>query len=149
MKYNKKMNVKPEAQYGFHTVGEILNDFLASNEPFAVANRQRLHPNTELCIDLKTLLCDDPKMVPGKDYVGVLNNDREDHYVFMQTRLDWVARRNPKIFSGKYITITKRRDGSLHLNFRTLSMDKGFSIERYAKGVARELCQALKCLIEE
>ena len=60
-----------------------------------------------------------------------------------------VSRRNPHVFSGRYITLTRREDGSLRANFRPLKIDKDFSVERFALGVYNELCMALGGLVEE
>ena len=59
------------------------------------------------------------------------------------------GKRNPRVFDGQYITVTRWDDGSLHPNFRPMKTDRSISIERYAFGVYLELRQALKGLIEE
>jgi hypothetical protein len=53
------------------------------------------------------------------------------------------------LFSGRYITLTRREDGSLRANFRPLKTDKDFSVERFALAVYNELCMALGGLVEE
>ena len=152
-------------QYGPRLVGEILHDYLEnSNEPLAVAYRERTtesekqgwHRNTELSVNLKTILCSDVRMKTGKEYPGVLCRDedadvdefrcRDAHYTFVET-LPCSVKRNPRVFSGKYITITRRADGSLRLNFRPLKVDRDFSVERYALGVSNELLWALEGLV--
>ena len=117
-----------------------------------------MYKNTELCCNLKTILRRDRRMLTGKEYPGVLRRDadadidefrcRDAHYTFVET-LPWTMKRNPRVFSGKYITITRRADGSLRLNFRPLKMDGSFSPERYAIGVSNELLWALEGLVEE
>ena len=57
------------------------------------------------------------------------------------------GKRNPHVFIGKYITVTRRDDGSLRLNFRPATMGDNFNIYRYAIGVFNELLRALKGLI--
>ena len=57
------------------------------------------------------------------------------------------GKRNPHVFIGKYITVTRRDDGSLRLNFRPVTMGANFNIYRYAIGVFNELLRALKGLI--
>jgi hypothetical protein len=111
--------------------------------------------NTALCVDLKTLLRSDLAMKAGKEYQGVLRRDvdlddfrYDEHYTFVET-LPWLTKRNPRVFRGKYITVTRRSDGSLRLNFRPVAMGSGFSVERYAFGVYRELHQALVGLVGE
>ncbi len=143
MKHNKRTRVGSEAQYDPRTVGEIF---------------QNWHRNTDLAVDLKTMLHTDAYMKTGKDYQGVLRRDsnavddeylnRDAHYTFVET-MPWTAKRNPRVYVGKYITITRRPDGSLRLNFRPLKMDADFSPERYAIGVSNELLWALEGLVKK
>ena len=116
------------------------------------------HRNTELSVYLKTILRTDRRMRSGKDYQGVLRLDaegitdeflcRDPHFTFVET-LPWMGKRNPRVFKGRYITITRRQDGTLRPNFRPVKMDAGFSPERYAAGVATELMWALEGLVGE
>ena len=157
-----------ENQYGPRLAGEILHDYLEnSNEPLAVAYRehstdaedQGWHRNTDLAVDLKTVLRSDRTMKTGKDYQGVLRRDsdadiedfrcRDAHYTFFETITQALRKRNPHVFVGKYITVTRRGDGSLHPNFKPMKMDKDFSVEQYALGVSNELMWALEGLVEE
>lgn len=110
------------------------------------AGQKHLHTNTDLCVDLKTILLRDSIAKLGKDYLGVLKHDEEYHYTFNETTTPMVYKRNPRVYDGRYITITRRKDGSLKLNFKALRMDAGFSPERYAFGVYQELREALKSL---
>ena len=120
-------------------------------------NENVWHTNTDLGCDIKTILHSDRKMKTGKGYQGVLRLDeeaevdeflsRDPHYTFIET-LPWSMKRNPKVFNGKYISVTRQDDGSLRLNFKPLKTGAGFSIERYTFGVYLELHKGLKCLIE-
>ena len=118
------------------------------------ADRQGWHHNTELSVDLKTILRSDRRMKTGREYLGVLRRDfvceeflYEEHYTFIET-LPWTRKRNPHLFRGKYITITRQDDGTLRLNFRPLRVGEDFSPERYATGVSNELLWALEGLVE-
>ena len=123
------------------------------------ANRKGWHPNTELSVDLKTLLRSDRSMVTGKEYPGVLRRDSEaeieefrcydPHYTFTETLAQMAPKRNPHVFEGEFITVTRRDDGSLRLNFKELKTGDGFNLERYALGVYNEICLALAGLVEE
>ena len=104
------------------------------------------YTNTELCIDLKTILRSDRKAKDNKDYPGVLRRKGEENFTFVETQ-PTTARRNPQLFKGKYITITRWADGSLHPNFRPMPADT--SVEHYAFNVYRELLGALKSLVEK
>ena len=104
--------------------------------------------NTDLCMDVKTLLRTDRLTRVGKNYRGVLMRDGLDHYTFLES-LRPAARRNPHVYVGKYITVTRHNDGTYHPNFRPVRMTEGFNLERYAQGVYNELCIALGGLVEE
>ena len=116
----------------------------------------KMNKNTELCCDIKTILHSDRTMRTGRDYQGVLRRDhdadiddfrcRDAHYTFVET-VAWTEKRNPRVYKGKYITITRRPDGTLRPNFRPLPAN--MSVERYAFGVYIELHKALEGLIEK
>ena len=155
-------------QYGPRLAGKILHDYLEnSNEPLAVAYRERTtesekqgwHSNTDLGCDLKTILRSDVRMVVGKEYQGIFRLDsegiadeflcRDPHFTFVETVPQTAGKRNPHVFDGRYITVTRRDDGSLRLNFKELKVGADFNLERYALGVYNELCLALGGLVEE
>ena len=114
--------------------------------------------DTHLGVDLKTQLRSDRRMKSGKSYQGVLRRDsdpiiddflcRAAHFTFVET-LPWSMKRNPKVFNGKYISVTRRDDGSYHPNFKPLKIGEGFNLERYALEVYNELFVALDGLVEE
>lgn len=113
--------------------------------------------NTELCVDLKTKLLNDVLMELGKQYHGTLKRDTsnevtgvgDSHFTFVETLPPTAGKRNPHVFIGKYITVTRRDDGSLRLNFKPVKMDSDFSPLAYANSVADELFLALECLLEK
>ena len=127
---NKRTRAGSEAQYGPRLAGEIL------------------HRNTHLCVDLKTFLLHDRIVKMGKSYPGVLTRDTEDHYTFIET-LTATEKRNPRVFDGTYLTITRWSDGSLHPNFKPMRVGEDFSVDGYAIGVCNELRRALIGLVEE
>ena len=119
------------------------------------ADRRGWHKNTALAVDLKTILCSDHIMRVGKDYQGVLRRDVEidefrydEHFTFVET-LPWSMKRNPRVYNGRYISVTRQDNGNLRPNFKPLKMGDDFSLERYALGVYNELCIALGGLVEE
>lgn len=57
------------------------------------------------------------------------------------------GKRNQQVFYGKFITITRRDDGTLRPNFKPMKREKGFSASSYATGVANELLWALTSLL--
>jgi len=53
-----------------------------------------------------------------------------------------------RVFNGKYVTITCRKDGTLRPNLKPVAIGKHFNASRYAKAVADELQTAIACLVE-
>ena len=99
---------------------------------------QGWHTNTDLGCDVKTILRSDRKMKVG-----------DPHFTFVEAVPQTAGKRNPHVFDGKYITVTRRDNGSLRLNFKELPKGANFNLERFALGVYNELCLALGGLIEE
>ena len=135
---NKHYSRKPRL------VGDILSEMF-----------QGWHRNTELSVDLKTILSSDRRLQTGKDYYGILRRDVDceefrcdEHFTFVET-LPWSRKRNPRLFNGKYISITRQDDGTLRPNFKPMKVDEHFSVETYAFKVYLELHKALKGLIEK
>ena len=107
---------------------------------------KKLFPNTDLCVDIKTFLRHDRIAVIGKNYLGVLRRDQKFHFSFWEEPQSF-PKRNPRVFLGKCITITRRDDGALRLNFRPLSMGADFNPANYATDVANEILWALTSLL--
>jgi hypothetical protein len=128
----------------------------AKNKKSRKSNRNGWHTTTELCVNLKTLLLNDPRMVPGKWYIGKLCRKVEsdeyrtdDVFTFKQIRAYTNGKRNQRLYEGKHITLTMSDDGTPRLNFKKLRIDKDFSVERYALGVYNEICIGLEGLVEK
>lgn len=170
--FNAKTKAGSQEQNEPRLLGSIVSEMLHGNSPLAIGYRQyiasqengeveehRWHTNTDLGCNVKTLLRSDKRAKAGKSYPGVLRLDseaevdeflcRDPHYTFTETVPLTAGKRNPHVFDGQYITVTRRGDGSLRLNFKELKMGAGFKVERYALGVYNELCMALEGLIEE
>ena len=95
-------------------------------------------------------------MKVGKDYQGILRRDEiceefryDEHFTFVETLPPAPDKRNPQVFRGKYITITRRDNGSYRPNFRPMNVGAGFNVERFAADVANELLWALEGLVGE
>ena len=122
------------------------------------ANREGWKCNTYLGVDLKTFLRSERHTKTGKEYRGVLRRDwdaqlddfmyRDAHFTFIECEPLKCSRRNPRVFEGRYITVTRSDDGSLHPNFKRIMMRPGFNVDSYALEVVNEIRQALKGLIE-
>lgn len=120
---------------------------------------QGWHKNTDLGCDVKTVLRSDKRMKVGKEYQGVFRRDseavndellsRDEHYTFVET-LPWTTKRNPHVFNGRFISVTRRDDGSLRLNFKPMMMEAAdFTASSYALGVYNEIREALEGLVGE
>ena len=110
--------------------------------------------NTHLSVNLKTQLRSDRRARLGKSYPGVLRRDVEcddflydDHFTFVETLPPAPPKRNPHVYEGDFITVTRRSDGSYHPNFKPMKVGEGFSVARYASNVANELLWALEGLV--
>lgn len=152
-------------------LGSIVEEMLHGNSPLAKGYRQYIasqvkgedeaegwHTDTHLGVNLKTILRSDRRAKTGKSYLGVLRLDSdaiEDEFLCSDTHFTFVEalpqteKRNPRIFNGRFITVTRRDDGSLRLNFKELKTGVELSVDGYAIGVCNEIRQALKGLIKE
>ena len=63
--------------------------------------------------------------------------------------LPWTMKRNPCVFRGRLISVTRRDDGSLRPNFKPLRLNDGFTVDGYALEVANEIREALSGLVEK
>ena len=115
--------------------------------------------NTEFACDLKTILTNDTRMKTGREYRGVLRRDtdtvvdeflyRDAHYTFIETLPTTASRRNPRLYDGEHISLTRLADGTIRLNFKRLKTGAGFSVDGYALAVCNEIRQALAGLLGE
>jgi hypothetical protein len=157
MKKNNNPCAGSEKQYGPRLVGEILHDYLEnSNEPFARAYREHkaeaeeddddqlfvnIFPNTELGVDIK-LMTRQPGRMPVGEYIdGVLTRDGEDHFLFVEsgTKKRVVVRRNPRIYSGRFVNVVRHADGSLVLTFNHPTLNENFTFQDFCREAAGEL----------
>ena len=132
-----------------------------SNEPRLVGSivsemLQGWNRNTHLNVNLKTLLRSDRIAKTGKSYPGILRRDVEceefnndDHFTFVETLPPTVGKRNPHVYEGDFITVTRRDDGTYRPNFKPMKVDADFTVAKYAAGVANELLWALEGLVKK
>ena len=123
------------------------------------SNHEGWHKNTDLGCDVKTILRSDKRMKVGKDYQGVFRLDeeaivdeylsRDSHYTFIETIPQTSRKRNPQVFNGKFITLTRRSDGTYHPNFKPVNIGPGFNTEAYILCVYLEMRRATKGLVEK
>ena len=118
--------------------------------------KNKVTTNTALGCDLKMILRRDRLMKLGKDYQGVLRRDVEceefrydEHFTFVETLPATAGKRNPHVYDGKFITITRRDDGTLRPNLKPIKNWANFNIADYAINVGNELLWGLSDLIEK
>lgn len=150
-------------------IGDIINEMLLSNEPLAealidwIAEREKtraaeerskvsrllvdIYPNTELCVDLKLLTRQQGRLEVGMTLPGIITRDGDENFTFLETQPPTTGKRNPHVFEGNYITVTRRDDGTLRLNFRPKTMGPDFNAASYATDVANEILWALTGLL--
>ena len=118
-------------------------------------NEKFWNNNTHLCVNLKTQLRSDRYAKTGQSYQGVLRRDvfceefcYEDHFTFTETLPQPAQKRNPHVYNGQYITVTRHADGTYRPNLKPMKVDKDFCVAKYASGVANELLWALEGLVK-
>ena len=122
---------------------------ITATPPTKMNKEQGCHSNTDFCVDVKTILRNDRIAKTGKDYPGVLNHDKAYHYTFREILPPTAYKRNPRVYNGKFITVTRKKDGSLQPNFKPVKDWKDFCAFDYARGVANELLWAFSSLVEK
>ena len=103
--------------------------------------------NTDLCMDVKTLLRTDKATKRGKNYRGVLMRDGENHYTFMES-LPATVKRNPHVYMGKRINVSRADDGTLYPTFNHPRYTEKFKFRDFCREAAEELLH-VSGLIEE
>ena len=130
MKNINKNRVGSEVQYGPRPAGEIL------------------HPNTELCIDLKTILTSDRRAKMRKDYPGVLTRDGREHFTFLENAPERKNRRHPHVYQGYCINVNRKDDGTLYPTFRHPEYTKHYAFKDFCREAGEELLMVAG-LVEE
>ena len=96
--------------------------------------------NTELCVDLKTILTSDRKAKRFKDYRGVLTRDSRDHFTFIETAQERKARKhNPCVYKGYTINVHRRDDGIIYPTFRQPEYTRYYTFKDFCREAAEEL----------
>lgn len=121
----------------------------AGSEELEESRLRGWNRNTDCCVDVKTFLRSDRLTRIGKTYQGLLRLDHQYHYTFIETKSTKTQRRNPRIYEGRYLTVTCQADGSFRPNLRQVPVGSGFNIDDYAIAVCNELRAALTGLVEE
>lgn len=127
-------------------IGEVLNEYFASNEPLAVAFRDRIfkdfYPDTHLDVDLK-LITREPGRIPvGAMIDGAIVHDDEVHFTFIQNDPEKkmaAMHRNPHVYMGKCINVNRKDDGTLYPTFNRPQFTEQFTFQDFCREAAEEL----------
>ena len=134
-------------------IGEVLNEYLQSCEPFAILFRkQNVYPNTELAVDLKLFTRKPGRMPVGAYLDGVITRDGEGHFTFIQDASEKkqkaVTRRNPHVYEGFCINVNRKGDGTLYPTFCRPPYTQNFTFQDFCREAAEELL-VVAGLVEE
>ena len=133
-------------------IGEVLNEYFASNEPLARAYRERLHPDTHLDVDLKLLTRKPGRMNIGDYLGGVITRDGEDHFSFTESDTEkkrvMVEQRNPHIYEGLRINVNRKDNGEPYPTFNRPKYTENFTFQDFCREAAEELI-AVAGIIED
>ena len=103
--------------------------------------------NTNLCVDLKTVMQNDALLVEGQCYSGVLTRDSEDHYVFEESvNKGGRCPRNPKLFDGQYCSLVHMQNGKYQIHMKTINASAISDRNQLAFNVYSELLTAFSII---
>lgn len=103
--------------------------------------------NTNLCIDLKTVMQQDTVLNQNCIYRGVLSRTGENQYLFEEAVA--AARhphRNPKLFEGKYVSFVHMQNGRYQAHLRTIDVTSCPDRRQLAFNVYAELLKAFEII---
>lgn len=101
--------------------------------------------NNCLCIDLKTVMQNDALLKKGKCYTGVISRLDEVHYRFEESIPRRRAPRNPRLYDGIFISMTRTASGKYRLYLKAMT-PADIEPAKYAFAVYGEILDALKTL---
>ena len=103
--------------------------------------------NSNLCVDLKTVMQNDALLVEGQCYSGVLTRDSEDHYVFEESvNKGGRCPRNPKLFDGNYCSLVHMQNGKYQIHMKTINASAISDRNQLAFNVYSELLTAFSII---
>ena len=138
-------------------IGKVLNEYFRSNEPLAVAYRDRLFrdlfPCSHLCVDLKLITCEPGCMPVGEMIDGAITRDGAYHFTFLQNSPEKkkvvVRLRNPHVYIGRRINVNRKDDGTLYPTFNRPRYTRDFSFQDFCREAAEELLLVAGLIEEE
>lgn len=73
---------------------------------------------------------------------GVLSLKGEKTVRFEEAIRECYGKRNPKLHSGKYLSLTRKKNGKYSFNMKTLEFDPEMDVKEFARGVQKEIITA-------
>lgn len=98
-----------------------------------------------LCVDLKAVT-EETCFEPQESRTGVLSMLDEDHFLFYEAARK-SNKRNQRLWSGKTLNISQKKDGSLNVNFKPMQLDNKTSVLSLARSIYRDLMAAKRDLL--
>ena len=83
---------------------------------------------------------------PQESRTGVLSMKDADHFVFYEAQ-GQKEKRNPRLWSGKTLNISQKKDGSLSVNFKTLLLSDETSVSKLVSSIYLDLLKAKRELV--
>ena len=77
--------------------------------------------NSNLCVDLKTVMQRDAHLIQGQSYPGVLTRDGDEHFIFEESIQRKSCQRNPKLFDGNYCSLVHMQNGKYQIHMKTIN----------------------------
>lgn len=107
-----------------------------------------MNKNTNLCVDLKTIMQEDVLLTEGQCYRGCLTRDGEDHYLFEEEAHTNGQRhkRNPKLYDGKFVSLVHMQNGKYQVHMRTIDASSTVDKKDLAFSVYNELLAAFNII---
>lgn len=100
--------------------------------------------NTNLCVDLKTVMQNDVLLVEGQSYSGILTRDAEDHFSFEEAVRKGRSPRNPKLFDGDFISLVRMQNGKYQCHLKTFDPCASGDCKELAFKIYAEMINAFK-----
>lgn len=93
-----------------------------------------------LCVDLKAMT-QDTHFHPQESRTGILSMQDEDNFIFYEAEPQR-ERRNPRLWSGKMLNISRKSDGQLSVNFKPMRLEGQTNVEELIATIHLDLLKA-------
>lgn len=76
---------------------------------------------------------------------GVMSKDKYGHFLFEEgVRRSRSESRNPLLYDGPYLSLTRKKDGRYSFNMKPVSSNAILDFKKYSDGVRKDLKQAFE-----